>query len=117
MNENQLLWTIPSKHGEIKVLVERGLPLVEGDKCMFYNAITTVKEIQNPEDPFEVHNASIVTESHISAEDAVIMKDPSLADTWGEMHHGFSVISMPKLLCATHKGVGVPLIDDEVNFI
>lgn len=117
MKDNQLLWTIPSPYGEIKVLVERGLPLVAGDKCMFYNAITVVDEIQNPNDPIEEQSASITTDSYMSADDAEFLKKPHMADTWGKMKHGFSVAQMPKLLGCTHPDVGVPLIDEEGNFI
>lgn len=117
MKDKQLLWTIPSPYGEIKVLVQRGLPLVAGDKCMFYNAITVVDEIQNPNDPVEKQSASITTELRISSSDAAFMRKPDLANTWGKMKHGFSVASMPKLLGSTHPAVGVPLIDEEGNFI
>ena len=110
------LWTVTNPNGLVKVLIRRGLPLVVGDKCMFYSSISEVLGIQNPEDPADKQIADVESDSCVSKEDAKMFKNMK-AGEWGRMKHGFSTKNLPKILGCTDPTVGVAIIDYDGEFI
>ena len=114
-DDGTYMWTIPSEYGTIKVRVQRGQPLEPGEVCMFYNSISKILSIQNPDAPLERQVADVESRTRVRKEDAKSVGKE--AGSWGTMKHGFSVKQLAKVFGCTHEALGVPLINDKGEYI